>query len=234
MGAPTPPTGTVPDAVRALAERLGAGTDGPVGSIFLTQRGLIRREGGLGWMRFRAGQTIATTRCAFDWNARIGPMGLIGVHDRLDGTEAALLVKAFGLVTVARNEGETTLLRGELIRYLAELPFAADAMVANPSLRWREAADGRLVVEAGADEGAATVTLELDSEGRVAAAHAADRPRAVGGGLVPPPWRGRLTAYRRPGARRLPMRAEAAWVIDGKDDIYFQGELLTFTARAKP
>lgn len=227
---PSPPA-DLPEAVQALARRLGAGTDGPVRRVDLTQRGLIRRDGGLGWMRFRAGQTIATTRCAFDWNARIGPLGLVGVHDRLDGDEAILSVKAFGLVPVARSDGGAMLLRGELMRYLAELPFAADALLTNPRLRWSQAGDDRLVIAAGEGESAVEVTLELDGEGRVATAFASDRPRSAGGGFEPTPWRGRFADYRRQGARWLPMRAEAAWVADGREDIYWQGELLTWTAR---
>lgn len=86
---------------------------------------------------------------------------------------------ALGVIPVARAERSSALMRGELMRYLAELAWAPDAILFNVTLRWREDGPDRLSVSAGVGETAAEVTLSLDGEGRIAGSFAPDRPRSA-------------------------------------------------------
>ena len=49
-------------------------------------------------------------------------------------------VLALGFIPLVRAQHTTALQRGELMRYLAELAWAPDAILHNPHLRWREEA----------------------------------------------------------------------------------------------
>jgi hypothetical protein len=150
---------------------------------------------------------------------------MISVRDSLSGGEGRLDVTALGIIPISRAEPSAALMRGELMRYLAELAWAPDAILLNSELRWREDGPDRLAVSAGSGETAAEVTLRLDGEGRSAEASAPDRPRSAKAPFLPTPWRGRFSDYRRHNDIWLPFAAEVGWEIDGKENIYWQGRI---------
>ena len=216
----------LPAAVNDLALRLGVNPELRRTTVRLKQTGRMKqRLGATSWMSFTATQTIDTGECAFDWRARVGPFGMISVRDALQGGQGRLDVMALGVIPVARAERSSALMRGELMRYLAELAWAPDAILLNTTLRWREDGPDRLAVSAGVGETAAEVTLTLDGEGRIAGAFAPDRPRSATAPVLPTPWRGRFSDYRRHGNIWLPFAGEVAWEIDGKETIYWQGQI---------
>lgn len=127
----------LPAAVYDLALRLGVDPKANASSVHLTQSGRMKPLIAASWMSFRATQTISTTECAFDWRARVGPLGAVSAQDALVDGEGRFDVVAFGIVPISRAEHSAALVRGELMRYLAELPWAPDAILFNAGLRWR-------------------------------------------------------------------------------------------------
>ncbi len=184
------------------------------------------------WMSFTAKQSISTRKCAFDWRARAGPFGIVSGRDALEDGEGRFDITALGFIPIARAEHTTALVRGELMRYLAELPWAPDAILQNSALRWRVAGADQFVVSAGAGETAVEVVLNLDTEGRIAGAFAPDRPRSATAPVLPTPWRGRFSDYRRHAGRLLPFAGEVGWEVDGKECVYWQGRLEHWEAYA--
>jgi hypothetical protein len=213
----------IPAAACALADRLGANPQLGPAVVHLSQTGRMRQGPDASWMWFRAKQSISTVECQFDWRARIGPGGLVRVRDALIEGEGRLDAKLLGIVPLAHAGGTPEAKRGELMRYLAELPWAPDAILHNPGLRWREEAVDRLVVSIDAGEGAASVTLGLDGDGRIASTYAPDRPRAVGHAFVPTPWQGRFFDYRLHEGRWLPFRGEVGWLLHGANVVCWEG-----------
>ena len=155
----------LPAAVYDLALRLGANPEMNRTTVNLTQTGRMKPSGAAQWMSFSAKQTIATRECAFEWRARAGPLGMVSVCDALKDGEGRLDVLGLGIVPISRAEHSSALMRGELMRYLAELAWAPDAILLNTALRWREDGPDKLAVSVGVGETAAEVTLNLDSEG---------------------------------------------------------------------
>ena len=180
------------------------------------------------WIAFTATQTLSTRDCAFDWRARFGPFGLISVRDALEHGRGRLDVKALGIVPIASAPRTPELIRGELMRYLAELPWAPAAILLNSELCWREAGPDALAVNAGAGETLTEVVLSLDNDGRIVRAFAPDRPRSVGKAYLPTPWRARFSDYRLHEGRWIPFAGEVAWEIDGKPEVYWQGTIKTW------
>lgn len=185
----------------------------------------MKPDGAARWMSFSARQTIATRECAFEWRARAGPLGMVGVCDALKEGEGHLDVLALGIIPISRAERSPALRRGQLMRYLAELAWAPDAIMLNTALRWRDDGPDKLAVSAGSGETAAEVVLSLDSQGRIAGGFAPDRPRSAKAPFLPTPWRGRFSDYRRHNAMWLPFAGEVGWEIDGKEHIYWQGRI---------
>ena len=217
--------GRLLSAAYDLARRLGADPSRKQSTVRLRQTGRMRQVGDSRWMAFRAQQTISNVSCAFDWRARTGPFGLVAVRDALteDGGQAD--ARALGFIPIVRAKSSSTLTRGELMRYLAELALAPQAILFNTDLLWPEDGPDRLVVGAGSGETAAEVILILGSDGRIAGASAPDRPRSVQPPFLPTPWQGRFSDYRHHIGMWLPFSAEVGWVIDGKEDICWQGRM---------
>ena len=176
-------------------------------------------------MSFSATQTISIRTCAFDWRARAGPFGVVSARDALKDGEGRFEVMALGFIPIVRAEHSSALVRGELMRYLAELAWAPDAILHNTELRWRKDGPDTLSVSAGTGETASEVMLSLDGEGRIGGSFSPDRPRSATAPFLPTPWRGRFSDYRRHENRWLPFAGEVAWEIDGKEFVYWQGRI---------
>ena len=154
----------LPPAVYELGLRLGASPEMNRTNVKLKQTGRLKQKvGASSWMSFTATQTISTRECAFDWRARAGPFGMVSARDALKDGDGRFDVMALGVILIARAEHSPALMRGELMRYLAELAWAPDAILLNTGLRWREDGPGKLAVSAGSGETAVEVMLGLDS-----------------------------------------------------------------------
>jgi hypothetical protein len=122
----------LPAAVYDLAIRLGVRPGDNEGGVKLTQMGRMKRKFDTQpWMAFAATQAISTDACEFDWLARLGPLGMVSARDALEHGEGRLDIMAFGVIPIARTERTPALVRGELMRYLAELAWAPDAILSS-------------------------------------------------------------------------------------------------------
>ena len=215
----------LPPAVCELALRLGANPGLTRSMVQLTQVGRLRKGDASSWISFTATQTVATRECAFDWRARAGPLRMISARDALKDSEGRFDVVALGIIPISRAAHSVALTPGQLMRYLAELAWAPDAIMLNPHLRWQAVNRDTLVVGAGSGATAVEVTLTLDGQGRIAGAFAPDRPRSAAPPLLLTPWRGRFTDYRHHQGYWLPFAGEVGWVVDGEETVYWQGRV---------
>lgn len=220
----------LPAEVRALAERLGARGEAPARLAVLRQAGAMRRAPGERERRFTARQVIAVAPPGFLWRASFDPAGMVLVADSLAGGAGGVEARLLGAFTIMRVEATGAAAKGQMMRYLAELPWHPDAIPANPALVWRVIDASTIAVAAGEGAGRAEVTFGLDEQGLIASAEAPDRPRAEGRSMIERPWRGRFWDYREHAGRLLPMRAEVAWVLDGEDFMYWRGEVTAWEA----
>ena len=213
----------LPDSVYDLALRLGARCNG--GEVTFRQRGKMKDVGESRWMTFKAAQTIRLDHCAFEWRARAGPLGMIGVRDALEDGTGGLSVTALGLFVISEPHASAALTRGELLRYLAELPLAPDAILLNNKLQWQQITPDIYTVSSGDGATVSQIELTLDSDGRIGSIYAQGRPRRVADHFVLTPWRGSFSEYQLRDGRWIPARAEVGWEIDGKLDICWQGQI---------
>ena len=224
----------LPAVALDLAARLGAQTARGGSRVSLTQRGRMKRALGKDqWMSFTACQSIDTDACDFAWRARLAPLGLVSVCDSLQAGVGGLEVTALGFIPLVKTPSTAALVRGELMRYLAELAWAPDAILDNPALRWRQGSSDEIVVGAGEGASAVEVSFGLDNDGRIAAASARDRPRSAVEPILLTPWRGRFTDYRLHEGRWIPFAGEVAWEIDGTEETYWQGRIERWATGSK-
>jgi hypothetical protein len=220
----------LPPEARALALHLGACPDAPPSMVRLRQHGAMRDRPGGRWMRFRARQRIDIRRPQFEWRAAAGPFGCVSVIDSLLAGEAALAVRLLGLLPIAGVRGGAAAAKGEVMRYLAELAWAPDAILWNAALDWTVTDQRTLCVAAGQGPARGEVELRLDEGGRIGEVVAPDRPRKEGAAFVERQWRGRFFDYRHHAGRWLPFAGEVGWVLDGSF-VAWHGRLLSWQIR---
>jgi len=221
----------LPSAVYDLALRLGVRPGDNRSAVRMTQTGRIKRSLGTeAWMAFTAKQTISTRICEFDWRAQAGPFGMISARDALKDDKGRFDIMALGVIPIARAEHSSALVRGELMRYLAELAWAPHAILLNTALRWRVDGPDTLAVSAGIGDTASEVLLGLDSQGRIAGGFAPDRPRSTTAPFLPTPWRGRFSDYRHHRDLWIPFAGEVGWEIDGKEQLYWRAQMTQWEA----
>lgn len=221
----------LPAEVRDMALRLGAREERSGSVVALEQRGTIRSAPGAKPVDFTARQTIALDAPCFEWRARCGPFGALSITDYLRQDSWGVRVRLMGLIPIATFIDSPAAFKGETMRYLAELPWAPDAMLRNPRLTWKVIDARTFVVSSGDGTGGGEVTLRLSPEGLVAAIEAIDRPRIEGDVTVERPWRGTFSDYRCLQGRTVPTRAEVSWIL--ATDVFktWEGEVTRWALR---
>ena len=144
--------------------------------------------------RFTATEDLSTDRVSFVWRARFPMLGPISlrVSDSYQG-ENGLLEVRLGRLPLQRKRGPE-LSRGEAFRYLAELAWAPQAILANPALEWAEVDDSTVEVATlvGADR--IGVRLIFDEAGELVQT-VAQRPRVEAENAITR-WVGEYRDYR--------------------------------------
>jgi hypothetical protein len=157
----------------------------------------------------------------FVWRAvaAAGPVRLVA-QDVLVGPVAGMEGRIAGAVPVLRASGPDAL-EGELLRYLAELPWMPTAVLGNGALDWTALDDRTVEVCAPAVSPTALVRVGFEDGWPVWSTSPA-RARTVGRRTVPTPWGGTFAEPRRFGDVVVPARAEVAWQIGGEWQPYWR------------
>ncbi|WP_461305868.1 DUF6544 family protein [Albidovulum sp.] len=220
----------LPPVVADLARRAGADLSRPLRVASFNQTAELRTRRGGPFAPVRTWQMVALARPGFVWEARrdLGPLALLRVLDAFVDNEGRLEARLLGSVPVARAEGEKINL-AEAYRYLAELPWAPDAIIGNPDLQWRVLSDSRVEVRLQTRDGTARVTFGLDAEGDIETVAAEARPVLMPDGTTRDlPWQGRFGDYARVGPRRIPTYGEVGNVYEDGLEIYFRGRITEY------
>ena len=154
------------------------------------------------------------------------------VIDYMVGSEAGLEGRLLGAFPLMRITDTDTMFRGEAMRYLAELMWNPDAILFNRQLTWRVLDARTLAVATGEGAHRCEVRLILNEDGDPIGIEADDRPRQIGRKVENCPWFGRASDFRTIGGRRIPTRAEAGWLIDGVEFVYWRGRVASWSEEA--
>jgi hypothetical protein len=215
----------VPEAVRRFAERNGAGGTG-LRAQRIVQQAEFRsgREGA--WGPMPAVQHIGLGAPNFVWYARApGPLvPRFTVIDAYVSGRGVLRANLLGSVPVANATGPV-IDRSEAMRYLAELPWAPDAILGNPDILWSEREDGQVEAALDTPSGRAAILYTFDEAGDIVATLGLRPDRGADGAEILREWRGTFGEYGWVGGRRIPTRGEVGYVEDGSYWAYWRGRV---------
>lgn len=179
------------------------------------------------WKPFTSDQVVVARRPGFDWNGRVAMMpGLpVRVHDSYAAGEGVLHASVLGLFTVVDMRGTGDLAEGELMRFFAEAAWYPTALLPSQGVRWEAAGDRSAYATLEDGDVALTMLFTFDERGFIETVSAEARGRAVGGEMVPTPWRGRFWDYEERGGMLVPLEGEVAWMPPQGEKPYWRGRI---------
>lgn len=227
LDAPVSPREGLPEAIAAFVMRAAPPSSREPVTVRIRQRGEMRFSPLGKWQSLTAEQAFAIRRPGFVWHAycRVAPLLTAEVVDSYVGGEGRLEARLLGSIRVANAAGPETA-KGELMRYLAELAWAPDAIRYNRALRWKQIGAREFEVSADSIGGEARVVLALDENGDIAGMRADDRPRLEDGKIVPGKWFGAFSGYKEFAGYRIPSQGEVGWELETGPFVYWRGETM--------
>ena len=219
----------LPPIVSAFALRNG-GAVGRTGAIHLKHRARLTIDRVREPSDIAAEQWLSPVEPAMAWVGRGSMSGLpVTVIDSFANGSGRLEARLAGTFTVAGGSGRD-FDKGELQRYLSELPVHPDAILNNGALSWRQLDPTTVEVSARSATGSASATFSFDQAGDIVGLVATDRPMSQGAGTVPTPWIGSFSDYRQMGGYRIPAHGEVGWLLDDGLFTYWRGDIIAYEA----
>jgi hypothetical protein len=216
-------SGFLPELVRAYTERSVGGEVGPLSAVRLQQVGEMVLKPGAKPRAFIATEEFAVDRVAFAWRARFSMLGPVAMRviDSYDGTDGRLEVRLLGIPL--QRKGGVGLAQGEAFRYLAEIAWVPQAILANPQLTWREVDEQTVEVATSVQNERIAVRLVFNEAGEIAQT-IAERPRLEAGNATTL-WIGEYSDYQQFDRVRLPARGEVRWELPDGPFVYWHGTI---------
>lgn len=214
----------LPDGVIALSRRLLGDHGASVTGVRFAQTGVLRTAKEARWMPFKAEQWTLARRPSFSWHAKTGPLGSLRIVDSLEDKIPTGRVSLFGLIALSKAKPDASLLKGQLMRYLAELPWCPFAIICNPLLRWKTLSDECIEVSASIGEVTGSITIWLDTAGlptRVSGL----RPRKEGDHFREREWIGHFDDFRQICGALVPHSGRVGWAEDGTYSEVWRGSI---------
>lgn len=220
----------LPEIVRAYAIRAG-GQEGAAKIIHARHNATLATAPDAAPMAIIAEQWTGTAIPGIVWRAEGQMNGLpVTVFDAYVDGRGELSAMLLGAVRVAGGTGPDYD-KGELMRYLSELPVYPDAILNNATLTWVQVDTHTVEVTANSLSGPAAVRFIFDDAGDIVAMESDDRPMtAANGSMVPTPWHGLYGRYTQFGAYRIPAYGEVGWVLPGGLFTYWHGTVVAYDA----
>jgi hypothetical protein len=220
----------LPPIVRRYVEQAVPTNASGAVRVCIVQVGEMWQKPGGRALSFSATEELSVTEIAFSWRARFAlvPLVSLRVVDEYRNAEGRLEVRTLGAPIVRKRGPELNV--GEAMRYLAEIPFAPQAILRNDGLEWRVLDATTVEVATHAAATRVSVRLRFDESGLVTRSFSPARPR-LDDGNRPTPWSGRFSAYATLGGVLVPTRAEACWELPGGAFTYWRGTITSLETR---
>jgi len=185
------------------------------------------------WKPFTSRQVVETARPGFVWDGtiRMAPGLPVRVHDAYVAGEGVLIPAIFGLFKLTELRGTGDIAVGEAMRYLAEAAWYPTALLPGQGVSWSPIDDTSAL--ATLTDGALTIslTVRFGPNDLITSIRAEARGRTVAGAVIPTPWEGHWSDYRRQDGMMVPMTGEVAWILPEGPKPYWRGRITDLAFR---
>ena len=220
-----------PPVARYLRAVLRDGTP-LVRHAVLKQEGMFR--GDLvqpGEWAFDAVQHFDANPPGFVWDARmhLAPMLDVFVRDALVGGQASMRGRVAGMFPMVDAGDDAQLDVAAAQRWLAETAWFPTALLPGQGVTWTALDDSTARATVGSGALTARLDFHFGPDSLVTSVFSPDRGRAVGGSIVPTPWRGRWSGWQWRDGMRVPGYGEVAWELVSGPVTYWRGTVVDAT-----
>ena len=188
------------------------------------------------WKPFASRQRVITRRPGFLWDAKIAllPGVTVRVVDSYIAGQGLLRAAVQGLFTMAEQQGEGDIARGEFMRWFAEVLWYPTALLPSQGVRW-EAIDAHSA-NATVVDGPLRLSLlfRFNDAGLIASFRAEARGGMVDKQLVMAPWEGVWSNYQTVDGVQVPFTGEVAWMRPEGRKPYFIGTVTALAFEYSP
>jgi len=188
------------------------------------------------WKPFTSHQRVVARRPGFLWDAKIAmlPGVTVRVVDSYIAGNGLLRATVQGLFTVAQQQGDGDIARGEFMRWFAEVLWYPTALLPSQGVRW-EAVDDHSA-HATMVDGPLSLTLlfRFNDAGLIGSFRAEARGGMVGDKMVMAPWEGIWSSYQVVDGVHVPCTGEVAWMRPEGRKPYFIGTVTALAFELAP
>jgi hypothetical protein len=193
-------------------------------SIVLKQSGQMWKMPNSKPMNFTATQYISAQECRFLWDARFAPFGIMNVIDYCTRDSYGLEAMVLGAVPAIKEINTPQIRKGEIMRYLAEIPWCPMALMHNESLNIALTYEGEWKIS-DANDPALEIYVRFNSQGLICGIYAESRPAMIGDKKQNLPWGGRFYDYKIINNVQIPTKAEVYWIINQSEFVYWRANI---------
>ena len=213
----------LPELIQQFAERNCPQDFSSIKAVYIEQQGEMRLAPDKPWGAFKATQDISAQQIEFEWRARIKLAHLLWakVIDAYTAKHGKLKASLWGIIPMANATGPS-IDRGEIQRYLAELPWCPAALLNNPMLNFKNLSDDVVRVWYGDEQ--TYVDLHFDADGDIVSTRSETRERE---GFGRQPWIGQFDAYQDIGGLRIPQKGTVKWETPDGPFEYWKGKIVS-------
>jgi hypothetical protein len=215
---------TLPTPVARFIRSTGILEEGPIHSVRLRQRGVIRQDEESKWMPFTAEQYYTTSPRAFIWSARakLAPLVTARILDSYRDGRGRLEVFLGPLSHISDASGPE-MDQGSMTRFFNETMWFPSALL-DPGVTW-EAIDDHNARATMVDEGQqATAEFRFDDRGNLVDFET-ERHRMVGDDATLLRWSTPIEKTGKVGGKWLPRKGRALWHMESRDLCYIELEI---------
>lgn len=192
---------------------------------FFTQSGKFRQKPNDKFSDFSAKQYVSLASPMFSWVASMNMNGIpVTVCDRLVDNKGELQARLFSSILLAEGSGDS-FLRGELLRYLAEIPWYPMAILNQPEIEWEDVAYNKITSTIKLNQVKATVEYTFNKEGLIESIFVPDREKGDGKEIELLPWYGEFSQYEERAGIVIPTKGQVSWMLDSGKFTYFKGQI---------
>lgn len=185
------------------------------------------------WKPFTSRQVVETARPGFVWDGtiRMAPGLPVRVHDAYVAGQGVLIPALFGLFKLTELRGTGDIAEGEAMRYLAETAWYPTALLPGQGVVWSAIDESSALATLTDGPLTISLTFRFGPDGLIASVRAEARGRTLAGAVIPTPWEGHWSDYRRQDGMMVPMTGEVAWILPEGPKPYWRGRITDLSFR---
>lgn len=197
-------------------------------SVAFKQRGLFWLKNDGDGLNFKARQFVSLQRKEFSWFAKIRMGIVMYVTDRLIGNTGMLKAGVWGVFTIAEDAGQN-IYQGQILRYLAELPWYPMAILEDQDITWISLAENKVQAQVEILGQKLRVDYTFNSENLIEKIYTEDREYSEA--KQKRPWVGEFSKYQERKGILIPIHGEVSWLLGTDKFTYFKGDIEEYSLK---